>query len=315
MSQHCQSTELTATATCTGEQDASAHREWALVCESADLPACVTGWEFPGQREAADAGKPGRYIHRPGFAHGGAGVAACWYGGARGVGRTVLAAAAGHLRTILAQYEAHYNGRRPHRSRELQHPVADLSRKQIKRRDGLGASSTNASGPHRRPGQDRLAEFWNPAGSRSQAATGRRMQAGWCGGTARPSGKSPPVSSKRMTPLHSRLHPCSGWKAMVWAASRSERSGGGHGGWCGHMASLWIRSCGRRWTVALVGEEPGRLGDRSCEDGRSRPMASSSRNLAGGGVAGVRADVVPPFRDAKRAEFLHNRDAEIPGSH
>ena len=37
-----------------------------------------------------------------------------------------------HLRTILAQYEAHYNGRRPHRSRQLRpprpdHPVADLS--------------------------------------------------------------------------------------------------------------------------------------------------------------------------------------------
>ena len=44
-----------------------------------------------------------------------------------------------HLRTILAQYEAHYNGRRPHRSRQLRpprpgHPVADLSRKRIKRR-------------------------------------------------------------------------------------------------------------------------------------------------------------------------------------
>jgi hypothetical protein len=76
-------------------------------------------------------------------------------------------------------------------------------------------------------------------GSRSQAATGRRMRAGWCGGNAWPSGKSPPISSNRMTPLHSRLHPCSGWKAMVWAASRSERSAGGHGGRCGHMASLW----------------------------------------------------------------------------
>ncbi len=27
-----------------------------------------------------------------------------------------------HLRTILAQYEAHYNGRRPHRSRQLRPP-------------------------------------------------------------------------------------------------------------------------------------------------------------------------------------------------
>ena len=44
-----------------------------------------------------------------------------------------------HLQTILAEYEAHYNGRRPHRSRQLQpprpdHPVADLSRKRIQRR-------------------------------------------------------------------------------------------------------------------------------------------------------------------------------------
>jgi putative transposase len=48
-----------------------------------------------------------------------------------------------HLRTILTQYEAHYNGRRPHRSRQLcpprpDHPVADLSRKRIQRRPVLG---------------------------------------------------------------------------------------------------------------------------------------------------------------------------------
>ena len=43
---------------------------------------------------AQPVGEPGRYTSRPGFAHGGAGVAACWYGGARGVGRTLLAAAA-----------------------------------------------------------------------------------------------------------------------------------------------------------------------------------------------------------------------------
>ena len=43
---------------------------------------------------AEPVGNPGRYTSRPGFAHGGAGVAACWYGGARGVGRTLLAAAA-----------------------------------------------------------------------------------------------------------------------------------------------------------------------------------------------------------------------------
>ena len=48
-----------------------------------------------------------------------------------------------HLRTILAEYEAHYNGRRPHRSRQLRpprpdHPVADLSRERIQRRPVLG---------------------------------------------------------------------------------------------------------------------------------------------------------------------------------
>ncbi|HWN00281.1 MAG TPA: integrase core domain-containing protein, partial [Streptosporangiaceae bacterium] len=48
-----------------------------------------------------------------------------------------------HLRTILDEYAAHYNGRRPHRSLLLHpprpdHPVADLSQEQIKRRPVLG---------------------------------------------------------------------------------------------------------------------------------------------------------------------------------
>src|SRR5256886_8474374 len=43
---------------------------------------------------AEPVGGPGGYTGRPGFAHGGAGVASCWYGGARGVGQTLLAAAA-----------------------------------------------------------------------------------------------------------------------------------------------------------------------------------------------------------------------------
>jgi transposase InsO family protein len=48
-----------------------------------------------------------------------------------------------HRRAILAQYEAHYNGRRPHRSRQLHppqpdHPPADLSQERIKRRPVLG---------------------------------------------------------------------------------------------------------------------------------------------------------------------------------
>jgi transposase InsO family protein len=48
-----------------------------------------------------------------------------------------------HLQSILAEYEAHYNRRRPHRSRQLHpprpdHPVADLSHERIKRRAVLG---------------------------------------------------------------------------------------------------------------------------------------------------------------------------------
>jgi putative transposase len=63
-----------------------------------------------------------------------------------------------HLRRVLSQYEAHCNGRRPHRSRQLHppvpdHPVPDLSQVRIKRRPVLGGSSTNMSGPGRSPGQ------------------------------------------------------------------------------------------------------------------------------------------------------------------
>ena len=48
-----------------------------------------------------------------------------------------------HLRATLTQYESHYNGRRPHRSRQLRpprpdHRVADLSRERIQRRPVLG---------------------------------------------------------------------------------------------------------------------------------------------------------------------------------
>ena len=47
-----------------------------------------------------------------------------------------------HLRAILAEYEAHYNGRRPHRSLQLHPPrpdyVADLSQERIQRRPVLG---------------------------------------------------------------------------------------------------------------------------------------------------------------------------------
>ncbi|KDA42480.1 integrase core domain-containing protein [Frankia sp. BMG5.23] len=48
-----------------------------------------------------------------------------------------------HLRVVLAEYARRYNGRRPHRGRDLQpprpdHPAADLSQERIKRQPVLG---------------------------------------------------------------------------------------------------------------------------------------------------------------------------------
>ena len=48
-----------------------------------------------------------------------------------------------HLRVVMAEYAAHYNGRRPHRGRDLRpprpdHAVADLSQARIRRRPVLG---------------------------------------------------------------------------------------------------------------------------------------------------------------------------------
>ena len=48
-----------------------------------------------------------------------------------------------HLRAVMSEYETHYNGRRPHRSRQLHpprpdHPAADLTQQQIRRRPVLG---------------------------------------------------------------------------------------------------------------------------------------------------------------------------------
>jgi hypothetical protein len=48
-----------------------------------------------------------------------------------------------HLSTVLAEYGAHYNGRRPHRGRQLSlprpdHPTPNLNHERIKRRPVLG---------------------------------------------------------------------------------------------------------------------------------------------------------------------------------
>ena len=64
-----------------------------------------------------------------------------------------------HLRAILAQYETHYKGRRPHRSRQLRpprldHPVADLSKERIKRWPVLGGLINEYESRAKGPGQE-----------------------------------------------------------------------------------------------------------------------------------------------------------------
>jgi transposase InsO family protein len=75
-----------------------------------------------------------------------------------------------HLRTILAQYEARYNGRRPHRGLSLHpprpdHPVADLSLERIKRRAVLGGLNNEYERAAYKPRSKPVAELWNPTGS------------------------------------------------------------------------------------------------------------------------------------------------------
>jgi hypothetical protein len=76
-------------------------------------------------------------------------------------------------RTILAEYETRYNGRRSHRSRQLRppqpdHRVADLSCKRIKRRPVLGGLINEYERAAWKPRSGPVAEFWNPCVRRGQ---------------------------------------------------------------------------------------------------------------------------------------------------
>jgi hypothetical protein len=90
-----------------------------------------------------------------------------------------------------------------------------------------GAAAFKAVAADRARGQSQ----YSPAVGNGQAAT----SVGRCGAMNAPPGSSSPVSSKITTPLQSRLQPCSGWLAMVCAASRSGAEGAGQGGVCGHV--------------------------------------------------------------------------------
>ena len=87
----------------------------------------------------------------------------------RGIRPGAIRAQDAHVKVVgKSQYVAHYyNGRRPHRSRQLHpprpdHPVADLPRSGSRDGPSSAASSTNTSGPHRSQGQDRWPSSGTP---------------------------------------------------------------------------------------------------------------------------------------------------------
>ena len=107
-----------------------------------------------------------------------------------------------HLRVVMTQYEAHYNRRRPHHSRELRppqphHPAADLSPEPIKRRPvpgglpneykrGHAEAQVNTGGRVLKP--DKL-EMVGALDEHGAAAAGRGV-----GGASRLNSTSSPVA-------------------------------------------------------------------------------------------------------------------------
>ncbi|KAF1049871.1 acyl-CoA dehydrogenase [Xylophilus sp.] len=80
----------------------------AVALDAAGVRVTNEGWQAVGMGRtrsvdvvfdgapAVLVGTPGQYLRRPGFWHGAAGSAACWWGAARAIGRRVHRAAAAH---------------------------------------------------------------------------------------------------------------------------------------------------------------------------------------------------------------------------
>lgn len=89
----------------TARLDDGARRLFAVDLHHAGIDVEAGSWQARGLTEipsgpvrfsavpAIPVGEPGWYLDRPGFSWGGIGVAACWFGGAVGLARTILAAA------------------------------------------------------------------------------------------------------------------------------------------------------------------------------------------------------------------------------
>jgi Integrase core domain len=101
-----------------------------------------------------------------------------------------------HLRAVLDEYETHYNGRRPHRGRQLRplrpdHPVADPSQERIKRRPSSAASSTNTSELRKRPGQEHRPSSGTPQATGRHPPVGRGLDAAAAHNLSQRSGERP----------------------------------------------------------------------------------------------------------------------------
>ena len=128
---------------------------------------------------------------------------------------------------------------------------ADIVRELVDGAAGLRADNDNL--PEVDPGwwagyRDRLERRRREeAAALSRLRPGRARGPARCGGRGRrwPSGSSSPSSSKRTTPLHSRLQPCSGWLLTTAARSRASLVASGQGVTWWHMAVPSVRSPAR----------------------------------------------------------------------
>ena len=100
-----------------------------------------------------------------------------------------------HLRVVMAEHAARYNGRRPHRGRDLRpprphHPVADLS--------PPAASSTNTSGPRKCQRQDMRPSFGTQQGYRGRGRA--RAPSGPAARGGRRASRGRPAQARRPGP-------------------------------------------------------------------------------------------------------------------
>ena len=121
---------------------------------------------FPGI-VAQPVGSPEAYTRRPGFSHGGVGVAACWYGGARAVARVLAGAAS--KRDVGPHALAHLG-------------AVDLGLRTVRAALGQAADEIDAD-PHDRRGEGplralRVRALTEAVASDVLARTGRALGAG-----------------------------------------------------------------------------------------------------------------------------------------